>query len=63
MKTKSTANIHEAPTGRWHITNNDLPHLDERGQGYRTEREAIRAARESGDWTHRVARNGKVVKL
>ena len=58
-----TANIHESPTGRWHITDNALPYLDERGQSYPTERAAIRAARASGEWTHRVTRDGKVVRL
>ena len=57
------ARIHEAPTGRWHVTDDSLPHLDERGASYPSERAAIRAARESGEWTHRVNRNGEIVRL
>ena len=57
------ANIHETPTGAWHITDNTFDHLDERGEGYNTERLAIKAARQSEYWTHRVTSTGKVVKL
>ena len=59
----TVANIHNAPTGRWHITPNHLPYLDERGPGYQSEREAITAARASGDYTHRIDRRGLPVKL
>jgi predicted lipoprotein len=57
------ANIHEALTGAWHITDNSLPYLNEQGDSYKTERLAIKAARSSEQWTHRVANTGKIVKL
>ena len=57
------ANIHEAPNGTWHITDNALDHLDERGIGHGSERQAIKIARLSGEFTHRVTRSGKIVKL
>ena len=60
---KTVANIHEAPTGRWYITDDSANYLDESGTGYKSEREAIKAARESGQWTHRVNRQGNVVKI
>ena len=60
---KSVANIHEAPTGLWHITDDAASYLDESGKGYKTERLAIAAARQSGQWTHRVNRNGQIVKV
>jgi len=60
---KKTANIHESNAGKWHITDNALSYLDERGASYQSERAAIKAARESGQWTHRVNRAGKTVKL
>ncbi len=63
MNTQTTAYIHEAPTGRWHITDDALDYLDERGRGHKSERAAIKAARESGQWTHRVNRKGAVVAL
>lgn len=58
-----TANIHEALTGQWHVTDNDLDYLDERGNGYASERKAIKAVRECGEWSHRVNAKGKIVKL
>ena len=36
------ANIHEAPNGTWHITDNALDYLDERGIEHGTERQAIK---------------------
>ena len=57
------ARIHQAPTGKWHITDDSLPHLDERGQSFPSERAAIRAARESGEFTHRVNKAGDIVRL
>ena len=59
----TVARIHQASTGRWHITDDSLPHLDERGASYSSERAAIRAARESGEWTHRVNKAGDIVRL
>ena len=61
--TKAVANIHEAPTGRWYVTDDSANYLDESGTGYKSEREAIKAARESGQWSHRVNRQGNVVKI
>jgi hypothetical protein len=60
---KRIANIHEAQNGTWHITDNALDYLDERGVGHGTERQAIKIARNSGNWTHRVTSKGKIVKL
>jgi len=57
------ANIHEALTGVWHITDNSLSYLNEQGDSYKTERAAIKAARSSEYWTHRVTSTGKIVKL
>lgn len=57
------ARIHQSLTGRWHITDDSLPYLDERGASYPSERAAIRAARDSGEWTHRINRRGRVVRL
>jgi hypothetical protein len=62
-KTRKIARIHQAPTGRWHVTDDALDYLDEGGKGYASERDAIRAIRAEGDYTHRVAKNGKVVKI
>lgn len=62
-KTKTVARIHEAPTGRWYLTNDAMNYLNESGRSYKSEREAIKAARESGEYTHRVGPGGKVVKL
>ncbi len=56
------ARIHQSLTGRWYITDDSLPHLDERGPSYPSERAAIRAARETGEYTHRI-RNGKAIRL
>jgi hypothetical protein len=60
---KKVANIHESIAGNWYITDNSLDYLDERGVGHGSERQAIKMARESGQWTHRVTRAGKIVKL
>lgn len=60
---KRTANIHEAPTGLWYITDNALDYLCEFGSCWKSERSAIKAARDSGYWTHRVNRDGRIVKL
>jgi hypothetical protein len=57
------ANIHESLTGDWHITDNSLDYLCEGSTSYKSERQAIKAARESEQWTHRVTRKGKTVKL
>jgi hypothetical protein len=62
-ETNKIANIHEALTGDWHITDNSLDYLDERGASYKTERQAIKAARDCGQWTHRVTRKCKIAKL
>jgi hypothetical protein len=62
-KMHKIANIHESLTGDWHITDNSLDYLDESGTSYKTERQAIKAAREAGHWSHRVTRKGKTVKL
>ena len=59
----TVARIHNAPTGQWHITPNHLPYLDERGPAYQSEHEAITAARESGEYTHRIDRRGVAVQL
>ena len=59
---KTVARIHQAPTGRYHITDDDLPYLDETGIGYPNERIAIKTARELG-YTHRLNRYNKTVKL
>lgn len=56
------ARIHQSLTGRWYITDDSLPHLDERGPSYPSERAAILAARETGEYTHRI-RNGKAIRL
>jgi len=63
MSDKRVANIHEALTGRWYITDDSAPYLDESGYGYASERAAIKAARESGKYTHRVSRIGRIAKL
>ena len=60
--TKNIARIHQAPTGRWHITNDALPYLDERSHGYKSRREAVAISRYQG-WTHQVNRGGKLAKL
>ena len=60
---KRVAYIHEALTGKYHITDNDLPYLDERGAAYSSKRSAIKAARDGGHYTHRVNNTGKIVKL
>jgi hypothetical protein len=57
------ANIHESLTGDWHITDNSLDYLCESSTSYKSERQAIKAARDCGHWTHRVTRKGKTVKL
>lgn len=59
---KTVARVHEAPTGQWYITDDSLDYLDERGYGYKSERAAISGARELG-FSHRIARNGKTVKI
>lgn len=59
----TVARIHNAPTGQWHITPNHLPYLDERGPAYQSERDAIDAARDSGNYTHRIDRRGLPVPL
>lgn len=57
------AYIHQAPTGLWHVTADSLGRLDETGDGFYTESGAIRAARESGEFTHRISQAGRLVKL
>jgi hypothetical protein len=42
--------IFQEPTGRWHISNDDLPHLDARGTGYPTRAAAVKDAKYWG-WT------------
>lgn len=60
---RTVVRIHEAPTGKWHLSDDALPHLDERGPGYGSAREAIAAARGSRQWTHRVGPNGRLIRL
>lgn len=60
---KMVARIHEAPTGRWHVTNDALDYLDERGDGQATRRDAIQSARLLEDYTHYLRPNGKIVRL
>lgn len=60
---RTVVRIHEAPTGLWHLSDNSLPYLDESGPGYRSTREAIAAARDSREWTHRVGPNGRLIRL
>ena len=42
----------------WIVSDNTLPYIDARGRGYRTAREAIKAAREDG-YTHYISRARK----
>lgn len=42
----------------WIVSDNALPYIDARGRGYRTAREAIKAAREDG-YTHYISRARK----
>ena len=62
QKTKTVARIHQAPTGRYYITDDALPYLDESGNGYPSERIASKQARELG-YNHRLNRHNKTVKL
>lgn len=64
------ARIHEAPTGRWHVTDDALDHLDESGRGYPSRVAAVRALREHNEcpqgqprWTHYLAPDGRKVRL
>lgn len=45
---KTTARIFQEPTGLWHYCDDELPHLDARGEGYKSRASARRAAREAG---------------
>tara|TARA_R110002020_G_scaffold414910_1_gene624370 strand:+ start:357 stop:548 length:192 start_codon:yes stop_codon:yes gene_type:complete len=63
MKDKKIANIHQALTGKWYITDESLDYVSEGGNGYGTHRKAIKAARDGEYWTHYVNRTGKIVKL
>jgi hypothetical protein len=47
---KTRVRIFQEPTGRWHISNDDLPYLDARGTGYASRAEAVRDAKQWG-WT------------
>ena len=57
------ANIHQAPNGVWHVTDDAYEYLDETGPGYWSEQDAIRAVRKSRWWTHRIDRRGEIVRL
>jgi hypothetical protein len=46
-----TIYIHEAPTGRYHITNDSLGYMSEEGVGHITIADALRAAARDG-YTH-----------
>jgi hypothetical protein len=51
MDTKKIARIHTASTGIYHVTDDSLDHLDERGTGYVTKADAMRQAAWAG-YTH-----------
>jgi hypothetical protein len=57
---KRTAYIHTAPTGRYHVTDDSMGCLDERGDGHSTIAAALRAASDDG-YTHVAGlRDGKI---
>jgi len=59
----NTAYIHEASTGRWHISSASMNYLNEGGYGYKSRREAIQSIRERGDYTHYLSPSNKRVSL
>jgi hypothetical protein len=57
-----TARIHQSPTGRWHISDDALPHLDETGASYPTYRAACAAVKTQG-WDYRLTTGGHKVRV
>lgn len=66
------ARIHQDPCGRWHITRESSPVLDERGPGFPSRRAAIAYCREHlhtaevgqyGHISHYIAPSGRVRKI
>jgi hypothetical protein len=45
---KTRVRIFQEPTGRWHISNDDLPYLEARGTGYPTRAAAVKDAKSWG---------------
>ena len=62
----AVAYIHQASTGRWHITDDCLDYLDERGTSFPSRRAAIAYMRQTWSlldaWTHYRA-GKKIVPL
>lgn len=64
IQSNKVARIFQEPTGLWYFCPDNLDNLStDYSDGYYAEAGAIRAARESGKFTHRTNRHGKRVKL